>query len=110
MSDAALARAIARRDAEANVCILAIMARCAIWRDRGAVSGEESPADPAEAGYRSTAAEIARRVKLDGRPAARASHPQPAPLPSLVDDEPLTEQDRRINAIAERFYARREGN
>jgi len=114
MSDVALARALARRDAEANARILAIMVRA--MRDlaaiEGAASGEESPAAPLrKQDTDPSPQEIARRVKLlvDDQ-AGRASRPRPAPPPSLVDDEPLTEQDRRINAIAERFYARREGN
>jgi len=114
LSDVALARALARRDAESDTRILALVVRA--MRDlaaiEGSVSGEESPADPLQKQDTDPSPqEIARRIKLlvDDQ-AARTSRPQPAPPPSLVDDEPLSEQDRRINAIAERFYARREGN
>ena len=114
ISDLALARALARRDAEADARIFALVVRA--MRDlaaiKGAVSAEDNPADPLRKHDTDPSPQqIAKRIKLlvDDE-AGRASRPQPAPPPEPEDDEPLTEQDRRINAIAERFYARREGN
>jgi len=89
-----------------------VRAMCDLAAIEGSVSGEESPEGPLrKQDTDPSPQEIARRIKLllDDQ-AARASRSQPVPLPAPVDDEPLSEQDRRINAIAERFYARREGN
>jgi len=115
LSGVALTRALARRDAEADARTLAILVRT--LRELAAIEGAgEAAARKPDNGADVTRRELKRRIETLMRDrAARPPQPLPEPMPAQsappptpYDDEPLSEQDRRINAIAARFYARRE--
>jgi hypothetical protein len=125
LSQAALLRALARRDAEADARVLAILARA--LRDiagiaalaepervRGSKAVKMKTASMAEARRETPQRNEASTRAQAGLPLSAdmetpAAWP-PVPPPPVVEEAPLSDADRRINAIAARFYARRTGD
>jgi hypothetical protein len=111
-ADRSAAARLSNRAAEADARTLSILVRA--LRELAAIEGvgEAAARKPDDSGD-VTRRELARRIETMVRDrAAPVPLPPPAPMPATSppphDDEPLSEQDRRINAIAARFYARRD--
>jgi AcrR family transcriptional regulator len=118
LSQAAQSRALARRDAEADVRVLSILARA--LRELAGVRGApkarravrpREPAGDIDKMRRELAQRIDDRVRERAAVAASALPVPPVDDVAPVEDEaPLSEADRRINAVAARFYATRGGD
>jgi hypothetical protein len=105
---------LSNRAAEADARTLSIMV--GVLRDLAAIGGaSEAAARKPDDGADAMRRELARRIETMVRDrAALSPQPPPAPMPAQSApppaphvDEPLSEQDRRINAIAARFYAQK---
>ena len=118
LSQAAYSRALARRDAEADARVLAIVVRA--LRELAGVRGApkarravrpREPAGDIDKMRRELAQRIDDRVRERAAVAAPAvaAPPADAAVP-VADAAPLSDLDRRINAIAARFYAKRGGD
>ena len=118
LSQAAQSRALARRDAEADAYVLSILARA--LRDMAQVKGiieparRQKPANDMKANdikvrQRAVERQVAAlsHASTAAKAAKRASLPPPAGKKPLPGNAALGEQDRRIDAVAARFYAKR---
>jgi len=128
LSQAALVRALARRDAEADARVLSILARA--LRDIAALAQPqqgrgEKPRNTSASGMGKARPMIESRSEQSARNGTLARVPtanvpriplvtlvasRPVTPPPVAEEAPLSDTDRRINAIAAEFYARRGGN